>query len=198
MRSSETRTVWLMAVGVLLLSALVGLLIPLMSGNRLGGTGGGTWTPPPTGTPTAQHTQSAPATPAPTYTATATRPATSTSAATATLPATGTPAATLTQAPTATPPAPSPTPTATAATVATAAAGAPIVKVSAAGLLLRTGPGPEYPIMAIAQEGDTFSLTGRNAAGNWWRVCCVNGAPVWLAAEFVTVTGQTGEVPVVP
>jgi uncharacterized protein YraI len=65
-------------------------------------------------------------------------------------------------------------------------------------LALRLGPGPQFAIIGMAKVGDTFAIIARSADGAWWQVCCVNARPVWLAAEFVTVTGPAENVPVGP
>lgn len=52
---------------------------------------------------------------------------------------------------------------------------------------LRSGPATSYPTVGQANEQTTVTLTGRDATGAWWRVCCPPGAPAesWVSAEFV-------------
>ena len=52
---------------------------------------------------------------------------------------------------------------------------------------LRQGPGTNYPIIRVAEEGERFDITGRNSNGTWWRID-VEGENVWVYAVFVTAT----------
>jgi len=56
---------------------------------------------------------------------------------------------------------------------------------------VRQGPGVEYPTVATVEIGETFTLTGRNEAGDWWQVCCFGEEPGWLYGPLVEV--QAGE-----
>ena len=71
---------------------------------------------------------------------------------------TATPTATVTAAPTATV---TPTPTATPAQAR--------LTVNRS-MNVRRGPGTNFAIIGSAQPGDPFTITGRNAAGDWWRI----------------------------
>lgn len=62
---------------------------------------------------------------------------------------------------------------------------------------LRAGPGTEYPVVGSAKAGQALKISGKNAAGNWWQVCCVAGRQVWLSAGLVTVQGNTTGVALV-
>jgi Flp pilus assembly protein CpaB len=93
--------------------------------------------------------------------------------------------------PTPLPPSPTPTPTALPPTPV------PIVAtVGQKGVNVRQGPGTEYPIIATQPAGDVLEPLGRDEAGRWLFVCCVDGArdgardeSGWLLAELVAVTG---------
>jgi len=54
---------------------------------------------------------------------------------------------------------------------------------------VRTGPGQGYPLAAQLPAGTKITVLGRNRAGTWWKVCCVNGGDVWIAGSMVTVEG---------
>lgn len=56
---------------------------------------------------------------------------------------------------------------------------------------VRQGPGVEYPTVDAVAAGETFTLTGRNEAGDWWQVCCFGEEPGWLYGPLVEV--QAGE-----
>lgn len=83
-------------------------------------------------------------------------------------------------------------PAPTAAVVAAAsqampAAGAVSGTVNSAFVNLRSGPDTAYPTIAQVSEQTKVTITGRNAAGTWWQICCPVGAPPasWISAEFI-------------
>ncbi len=59
---------------------------------------------------------------------------------------------------------------------------------------VRQGPGETYPLVTRLENGTTVTVVGRNRAGNWWKICCVNGSDVWIADSVVTVDGPIWEV----
>ena len=80
---------------------------------------------------------------------------------------------------------PKPTPTRVRATD-TPVPVVPFVTISRP-MNLRQGPGTNYPIIRVAEEGERFDITGRNSNGTWWRID-VEGENVWVYAVFVTAT----------
>jgi uncharacterized protein YgiM (DUF1202 family) len=64
-----------------------------------------------------------------------------------------------------------------------------VVTVKADKTSVRTGPGTGYPLVAQLAAGTEITVVGRNRAGTWWKVCCVNSTDVWIAASTVTATG---------
>ena len=54
---------------------------------------------------------------------------------------------------------------------------------------VRTGPGQSYPLVAQLPAATKITVVGRNKAGTWWKVCCVNGSDVWIADSMVTAEG---------
>lgn len=52
---------------------------------------------------------------------------------------------------------------------------------------VRSGPGTEYDLVGTAATGESFSIVGKNAAGDWWEVCCVGGQNGWVFGELATV-----------
>jgi hypothetical protein len=93
-------------------------------------------------------------------------------------PPTGTPPPT----PTPGPPTPTPLPTGTPLPPV-------VVKVVKANANARQGPGQAYPSVARLAVGTEITVVGRNRAGDWWKICCVNGADVWIADSVVEATG---------
>lgn len=54
---------------------------------------------------------------------------------------------------------------------------------------VRQGPSNYYPVVAQLDTGTEVTVVGRNRDGDWWKICCVNGADVWIADSVVEVTG---------
>ena len=52
---------------------------------------------------------------------------------------------------------------------------------------VRRGPSTEYAIVGVASIGEEFEITGKNAAGNWWRIE-YEGKNAWIYAPYVTAT----------
>jgi len=100
------------------------------------------------------------------------------------LPPTGTPP------PTATPGPPTATPTAANTPLPPV-----VVKVSVDKANVRQGPGTAYPVVTQLDADTEVTVVGRNHAGDWWKICCVNGADVWIADSVVKVEGPLWLVP---
>jgi glucose/arabinose dehydrogenase len=60
---------------------------------------------------------------------------------------------------------------------------------------VRSGPGTGFRILATAQPGERYSITGQNSAGNWWRID-YQGQEGWLFASLVQAS-NSATVPVV-
>jgi len=108
----------------------------------------------------------------PTFTYTPAKP-TMTSEPTA-VPATATPAA-----PTATPEPPTAAPSPTSE----------VSRLTAnASVNVRSGPGTNYPQIGRLQAGQSFVITGKNPAGDWWQFD-FNGRSGWVVADLVRASG---------
>jgi len=109
----------------------------------------------------------------PTFTHTPTKP--TEVPPTATPVPTATPEApTLTPEPTAEPPTPTPQ-------AATFSVTSPTVNV-------RSGPGTGYSRVGQLKAGQSYEITGKNAAGDWWQFS-FDGDPAWVAAQMVQANG---------
>jgi hypothetical protein len=88
-------------------------------------------------------------------------------------------------------PGPSPTPGPPTATPTITPTPVPpvMVEVTVDQANVRQGPGVNYPVVTQLEIGTRITVVGRNAAGDWWRVCCVNGADVWIATAVVAAEG---------
>jgi outer membrane protein assembly factor BamD (BamD/ComL family)/uncharacterized protein YraI len=86
-------------------------------------------------------------------------------------------------------------PTATS-TPAIEAAPTPFVLVETDNLNVRLGPGTEYPIAGQLSADGQLALLGRNEAGDWLVVCCIDEKPGWVAARLVSTTADIMALPV--
>lgn len=71
---------------------------------------------------------------------------------------------------------------------------------------IRSGPALDAPIVAKANPGDIFQVTGRSDDGEWWQICCVAGPAdegdeatekAWLSSVVVELDGNADAIPVV-
>ena len=102
---------------------------------------------------------------------------------------TPTPTATPTDTATGTPtPTGTATPTATATNTATATPTATAFVLVEGGLVsLRSGPGVEFPLIGQLGPSVPVAIVGQNPQGTWYQLCCVDGQPVWIAANNVLI-----------
>ena len=61
---------------------------------------------------------------------------------------------------------------------------------------VRAGPGTEYAVITTVERGQEYDIVAKNAAGDWWRFCCINEEPAWVIDELVEVDGAVDAVPV--
>ncbi|MBX7236328.1 MAG: protein kinase [Caldilineales bacterium] len=82
--------------------------------------------------------------------------------------------------------------------VATAAPGTAQAQViSDQDVSVYAGPGPAYGKVGLLKANEVKKLLGRTSDGDWLQICCVNGDPVWVAANLVQVQGDIAKVPIV-
>ena len=69
-----------------------------------------------------------------------------------------------------------------------APADGPTGVVTADRLNVRQGPGTNFAPIGTVLSGQTVRVLNRNATGDWWRICCVNGTQTegWVSAQFIT------------
>lgn len=87
-----------------------------------------------------------------------------------------------------------PTPTPPSPTATTTPLPDAIVRV--AELRLRTGPGPAYPVVATYPQGTPFKVLGKTPTGTWLKVEAPDGRSGWMAAEFLQITIDLANVPI--
>lgn len=68
-------------------------------------------------------------------------------------------------------------------------------RVNAALVNLRGGPGTNYAIVGALRASEQLTVTGRNGAGDWLRVCCPVGQTEesWVSASLVDLQLPTGQ-----
>jgi hypothetical protein len=93
-------------------------------------------------------------------------------------------------------PSPTPTPEFTPTPEATPTPVTAELAVTSATLNVRSGPGTAYPRVGQARRGETYTITGRTEAGDWWQVS-YDGKPAWLSGDLVTVSGPVDSVAMV-
>jgi hypothetical protein len=49
---------------------------------------------------------------------------------------------------------------------------------------VRTGPGTNYPVIGQVSPGQTYEVTGRNQASDWWQFN-YQGQTAWVSGQFV-------------
>jgi uncharacterized protein YraI len=52
---------------------------------------------------------------------------------------------------------------------------------------IRGGPATSFELLGAATQGQTFPVTGKNAQGDWWQICCINGQAGWIFGELAQV-----------
>lgn len=87
--------------------------------------------------------------------------------------------------PTPTPEPPTPTPEPPTATPEPK----PEVVISNPRVNVRSGPGPNFPVLGQVLQGQRLAIVGRDPDGQWWQICCFEGQTGWLAAEVVAAEG---------
>ncbi len=91
-----------------------------------------------------------------------------------------------------------PTPdTAADADLYAGADGDAFILVESGYVALRTGPGPDYPLVAQLGPNIPIAIISRNPEGTWYEICCVNGFSVWVASSHVRVVNDPGGAPLV-
>lgn len=68
--------------------------------------------------------------------------------------------------------------------------------ITASGLNVRYGPGVNFGLFDRLRGGETVSLVGRNAGGNWLLVQLASGLSGWVNAGFVSTSYPLGNLPV--
>ena len=65
-------------------------------------------------------------------------------------------------------------------------------------LNVRTGPGPQFPSIALAYNGEYVILIGRNGDNSWVKVRLLNGPVGWIYAAHIETGQPLDEIPFIP
>ena len=60
---------------------------------------------------------------------------------------------------------------------------------------VRSGPGTDFGLAGSVNKDQQLDIVAKNAAGDWWQVCCVNGQTVWMFGQLAR-TENVENVPV--
>lgn len=52
---------------------------------------------------------------------------------------------------------------------------------------VRSGPATVFETIGTATKGESFSIIAKNAAGDWWQICCIADKQGWVFAQLATV-----------
>ncbi len=99
------------------------------------------------------------------------------------------------EAPTNTPAPPSPTDTVAVAPTNTPAPVKPQIIVKEPLINVRNGPDTTYGLVGSINQNERYDIVGKTATGDWWKICCINGAQGWVFGQLVTAE-NTASVPV--
>ena len=66
------------------------------------------------------------------------------------------------------------------------AAPAPRLTIDQDVVNVRLGPGVNYGLAGVVNQGQEFTIVGRDQNEDWWLICCVNGKEVWVNDELTS------------
>lgn len=79
----------------------------------------------------------------------------------------------------------------------TGAAGEAVIAVINDDLVnIRSGPGLEYPVLGMANRGDEFTVVGKDASEEWWKICCFEEREAWTVKYYVDISGPVDTIAV--
>jgi micrococcal nuclease len=72
----------------------------------------------------------------------------------------------------------------------------PLVTTAENNVNIRSGPGPDYPIIGTLVAGQSLEIVGRTADSSWWQVAAPDDLG-WVAAQVTTASDAGDSLPVV-
>ncbi len=73
----------------------------------------------------------------------------------------------------------------------------PVLLANQSPVNLRGGPGTEYNTIGTLPFGTSAPIVGRNQDSSWWLISAGDGLFAWVAANLVTASNVSDEIPVV-
>lgn len=73
----------------------------------------------------------------------------------------------------------------------------PTAVVTTGALNIRSGPGPLFPILTVARQGEQLALLGRNSAGSWLKVRTASNIEGWVNSSYVQNNVPVSSLPLV-
>ncbi len=74
----------------------------------------------------------------------------------------------------------------------------PTATVNTGALNVRSGPGPNFPVVTVVYNGDTVTLLGRNADGSWVLIRTQSSVQGWVNSNMLLISVPINSLPVVP
>jgi len=72
------------------------------------------------------------------------------------------------------------------------------VRIDGDSVNVRNGPGLVFPVIGSVKQGETYHVSGVNATGTWWRICCLAGDKEgWVRSDLVGISGNLNQIPVI-
>lgn len=83
------------------------------------------------------------------------------------------------------------------------AAPTPKLTINENAVNVRLGPGTSYGLAGAVNQGQEFTIVGRDQNEDWWLICCVNGKEVWVSDELTSerdegVVAVVTDIPAAP
>ncbi len=72
--------------------------------------------------------------------------------------------------------------------------------VNTSAINVRQGPGLNFPVVGGLSQGDIVTVEARNAAGDWWLICCVPATQTrgWVSAALVAPNFSAEQAALLP
>ena len=62
---------------------------------------------------------------------------------------------------------------------------------------IRSGPATEHAVIGQVNQGESYVITGRNAAGDWYQIAGVSNQLGWIYGELLAVQGSSADIPII-
>ena len=59
----------------------------------------------------------------------------------------------------------------------------------------RSGPGTNFEVVGIVEEGRIFDVISQNESGEWWQVCCYDDQRFWVINDLIEILSANSAQP---